>query len=322
MLPLARQGGIDSFLTRLVVQLVAGRERETEALELLLAALGSDPLNVELLWAQSNLYQISERLEEAKQPLLTAISLAPDNPELYDALARLAEGQEEFADSLEWRRRALLADPGDPNYAHNIAGDLYLLDLNEEGDAWLRRVRAIDPDRMDLIVRLEIMSAYTADDQDRLIAILEEALPMVLTSELHYFVPTVLYPSVMAQNGRSREALDYLSELIPGLQDYSKLISNSRFAQYMQIISFGLQRDIRDEESYRQLVSTFENAVLAEYGADWRENTPPINEIIFDVWKDSPDGAKQVFLETHKDWTMFNGQWLQLQIYPWLEDLR
>lgn len=32
--------------------------------------------------------------------------------------------------------------------------------------------------------------------------------------------------------------------------------------------------------------------------------------------------AKQVILEKHGDWPTVSGQWLQLQIYPWLEDLR
>ena len=321
MLLLASQGSIGSFLTREIVEIVSERDREEEALDLLLAALEKDPLNIDLLWAQANLYRNSGRPQDAKQPLLTALKLAPDNPELYKKLGELAHDQEDFVEAMDWFRQAVIADPEDPQLTYEIARKFYVFGLVREADLWFDRVRSIGPDRIDLIVALEITSAAAAQDQDRLLEVLERALPLVLSREVNYFLPTVYYPSVMSARGRSQQALDHLTELIPDLQDYSKLIDNSRFSQYLQLISFGLQGDVLDEESFKQLAASFLRVFVAAY-PDFRDNLPKINVISVEVWLGNHDGAKQVFLEAHADWPMFIGQWLQFQIHPWLEDLR
>jgi hypothetical protein len=125
----------------------------------------------------------------------------------------------------------------------------------------------------------------------------------------------------MSALGRSQEALDRLTELIPDLQDYSKPSGKSRLSQNLQFTSFGLQGDVLDEESFNQLAASYVRAAAALY-PDWRVNFPKMNVINFEVWLGNHDGAKQVFLEAHADWPMFIGQWLQLQAYPWLEELR
>ncbi len=321
MLLLASQGSIDSFLTREIVEIVSERDRKEKALDLLLAALEKDPLNIDLLWAQANLYRNSGRPQDAKQPLLTALKLAPDNPDLYNTLGWLAHNQEDFVEAMDWFRQAVIADPEDPQLASEIASIFYEFGLLREGDFWLDRVRSIDPNRMDLIIALEILGATAAQDQDRLLEVLEGTLPLVLSAEVDYFLPSVYYPSVMSALGRSQEALDRLTELIPDLQDYSKPSGKSRLSQNLQFTSFGLQGDVLDEESFNQLAASYVRAAAALY-PDWRVNFPKMNVINFEVWLGNHDGAKQVFLEAHADWPMFIGQWLQLQAYPWLEELR
>jgi tetratricopeptide (TPR) repeat protein len=308
-------------LTREIVEIVSERDREEEALDLLLAALEKDPLNIDLLWAQANLYRNSGRPQDAKQPLLTALKLAPDNPDLYNTLGWLAHNQEDFVEAMNWFRQAVIADPEDPHLASVIASIFYSFGLLREGDFWLDRVRSIDPNRMDLIVRLEIMSAAAAQDQDRLLEVVEGTLPLVLSADVDYFLPSVYYPALMSARGRSQEALDHLTELIPDLQDYSKLTGKNRFSQNLQFTSFGLQGDVLDEESFNQLAASYVIAAEALY-PDWRVNFPKMNVINFEVWLGNHDGAKQVFLEAHADWPMYTGQWLQFQVYPWLEELR
>jgi Tfp pilus assembly protein PilF len=325
MLVLAKQGNIDSFLTRQLVGGLSGRDRHEEALELLRAALQTDPLNIDLLLAQANLYRNTDRPEEAKQPLLTALKIAPENPEPHRQLAWLANSQENFVEAQDWFRKALIADPEDPEIVSGIAGTFYIFGLLSEGDRWFERVRAMAPERVDLMIDLEIRAAAAAQDQDRQLEVLERALPLVLTGEADYFLTTIYYPSVMGARGRSQEALDYLTELIPELQDYSKLIDTGRFEQYLQVVSFPLQKDLMDRGSFQRLAQGFAKVVEAQY--PWiSDTTAPaentINKVLYRTWLGDHDQALELILEGHADWPMFSGQWKQLQIYPWLEDLR
>jgi tetratricopeptide (TPR) repeat protein len=252
---------------------------------------------------------------------LTTLKLAPDNPDLYNTLGWLAHNQEDFVEAMDWFRQAVIADPEDPQLASEIASIFYEFGLLREGDFWLDRVRSIDPNRMDLIIALEILGATAAQDQDRLLEVLEGTLPLVLSAEVDYFLPSVYYPSVMSALGRSQEALDRLTELIPDLQDYSKLSGQSRLSMNLQFTSFGLQGDVLDEESFNQLAASYVRAADAHLPG-WRVNFPKMNVINVEVWLGNHDAAKQVFLEAHADWPMLTGQWLQLQAYPWLEELR
>lgn len=324
MVVLAKQGTIDSFLTAAVVGNLSGRDRSDEALDLLLAALETDPLNIDLLQSQSNLYRQTDRPEEAKQPLLTALEIAPDNPELYGNLAWLAHSQENFVESMDWFRQALIADPESVQPVYFLARNFYAFGLLLEGDLWFDRLRSAAPDRIDLIIELEIVAADAAKDPDRLIDVLERALPLVLTAEADYFRPTVHYPSIMSMQGRSQEALDYLTGLIPRLQDYSQLVDDNRFAQYLQIVSFNLQQDLLDRESFEQIAQGFVKNIEVQYPnlADTPASVNTINKVMISTWLGNHDRALELLLEGHVDWPMFSGQWLQLRIYPWFEHLR
>jgi hypothetical protein len=129
----------------------------------------------------------------------------------------------------------------------------------------------------------------------------------------------------MGAQGRSQEALDYLTELIPELQDYSKLVDTGRFEQYLQLVSFPLQEDLMDRANFERLAHGLSEIVEAQY--PWVSDTAApgentINKVLFRTWSGDYDQALELLVEGHADWPMFNGQWLQLQIYPWFEDYR
>jgi len=274
--------------------------------------------------AQANLYRNTDRVEEAKQPLLTALEIAPDNPGLYMNLAWLAHSQEDFGESLDWFRKGLSVDPEDAQFAANIARIFYEFGLLQKGDVWSGRVRTISPERTDLIMGLEIEAAAAAKDQSRLLEVVERALPLVLTAEVDYFLPTIYYPSIMSEQGRSQEGLDYLAEVIPGVLDYTRLIDDNRFAQYLQLVSFNLEQDLMDRESFQELAELVVNNIEARYPDiyDSPASVNTINKAMISHWLGDSNRALEFLLEGHADWPMFNGQWLQLQIYPWFEYLR
>ncbi len=328
MVRLAEGGRIDSFLTaRLVFQITGPfRGRNVEGLELLLTALETDPLNVDLLTTLSTFYWETDRPDEAKPPLLTALQVAPENPELYRSLGSLAFNQENVVEAQDWFRQAHVADPDDPAIVRTIARIFYLFGLLSEGDQWFDQVRAMAPGRADLIIDLEIEAAAAAQDQDRLLKVLEEAIEFTITAESYDFLSTVYYPSVMGAQGRSQEALDYLTELIPGLQDYSKLIGTSRYEQFLQGQSFLLQQDVMDQERYERLAEGFAEIAEAQYPwlADTTDPGEPrtIYKIMYRTWLGDHDQALELLLEGHADWPMLGEGWLLLQVYPWFERYR
>lgn len=327
MVRLAKRGHIDSFLTRQLVYQISGplRGRNDEGLELLLSALETDPLNIDLLMALSTFYLETDRPEEAKPPLLTALKVAPENPELYRRLAWLARSQDVYTEAQDWYRQALMADPEDPAIAASIARNFYRFGLLSEGDQWFDRVRAMATGRDSLIVDLELEAAAAAQDPDRLIEVLERAIALTIAAEGYSFWSTFYYPSVMGPQGRSQEALDYLTELIPELQDYSRLMGTNRYEQFLQIFSFQLQQDLMNQESYERLAEAFAKIAEAQY--PWlADTTEPGNrtiyKVLFRTWLGEYDQALELLLEGHADWQMFDGQWRLLQIYPSFEHYR
>ncbi|MDH3275145.1 MAG: hypothetical protein OEM99_11475 [Gammaproteobacteria bacterium] len=327
MVRLAKRGHIDSFLTGELVFLISGpvRGRNEEALELLLSALETDPLNIDLLRAQYRFFRDTDRLEEAKQPLLTALKVAPENPAFYRYLAQLARSQDKFVEAQDWYRQALIVDSENPEIVASIARTFYQFGLLSEGDRWFDRVRAMAPGREDLIFNLEIESAVAAEDQDRLIEVLEKGIALTIAAEGYNFLSTVYYPGVMSAQGRSQEALDFLTGLIPELQDYSKLVGTNLYVQFMQTQTFGLQQDVMDQESFERLAKGFARVIEAQYTsiADMTDSDiRTIYKVMYRNMLGEHELALELILEDYADWPIFSDGWLYLQNYPWLERYR
>jgi len=319
MVLLASQGKIEAFLTRQLVQILMPR-REAEALNVLRRALETDPLNYDLWMAQASLHFSSGRPEDAKQPLLTALQLKPENSETYVALGYLALGENNYAEGIDWFRQALMADPDNHVHIWRIAGELYDVGLVSEGDQWFDRFRSAYPDQLDhLHADLELRAAVAAQDQDRLLEVLQRDVARALTGEVDFFLPIVFYPAMMSTHGRSEEALEYLTKLIPELQDYSVLVEG-KSAQLMQLISFGLQRDLMDREEFQKLTDVLVKAHDAA-NPNWRERGK-IHEINAEIWLGNSDNAKQIFMDEHANWPLTSGGWIMVKAFPWLEELR
>jgi TolB-like protein/Tfp pilus assembly protein PilF len=320
MLALVRKGNVGSFLVRDVVEAISGppRNRDEEALEILRAALRLDPLNFELLWAEASLYRSTNRLEDARQSLLTALQIAPDNPLLYATLSEIAADLNEQVEGMDWLRQASIVDPSDPIYRLAIARRFYSFGLKEQGDIWLERARAIDETRA-AIADAELMSIALTGDDERLLGRVREILPRTLDRDTRHdiFWPINYYVAVMANQGRARDALDYLGNLVPGLEDYSALAGDNRGTFYAQGVSCWLQQYLMDRDSYRLLMEKYIDT-LDTAGIAWRE--PATNVVSMAVSMGDLDEAKRLFLQHHDSWHWAN--WWQLLTFPWMEDFR
>jgi hypothetical protein len=148
-----------------------------------------------------------------------------------------------------------------------------------------------------------------------------EILPKTLDPEAKHdwVMPINYYVAVMARTGRAREALDYLGNLVPGLEDYSRLAGNTRGAIYTQGVSSWLQQYVMDRESYRTLAEDYID-MLDTAGIPWRSTAT--NEIAFAASMGDLDEAKRLFLEHNGSWDISESTWWQMLSFPWLEELR
>ena len=324
MVSLVGQGSVDPFTLRELVGMLRYRDRDEEAIEVLRDALERDPLNFELLWAQATALRAAERFDEARQSLLTALEIAPDNPMLHINIAFIELERENYVEAFDWFRQASVIDPSDPVATLRLAEFFYLFDLSEQGDAWLAHGRPIGPDRKSLNRYkrdLELISASVARDDERLLELTESALAADLEEDIDTFWPIQYYVELMARRGQARAALDYLSGLVPGLEDYTRLAGATRASFYTQGISSWLQQYVMDRESYRESMATYVNTLDAA-GIPWRVNGGEANGISMDASVGKLDEARRVFLEESETWSAYDTRWWQILNYQWLEEFR
>lgn len=320
---LAQTGDIEPYLTHSIVYLISGvpRHQDEEALEMLRGAIESDPLNIELLLAQANLFRDIDRPEEAKQPLLTAARVAPQNPQILVSLASLARSQRQYAEALEWYRQARVLDSNDPIIVRSIAAIFYEFEFEEEGDHWSNQLRAMNPEPC-FITLLDVWSAKRAGDTDRLIEMLTRDLARLISERAFCYNSIDLFVFAMSDLGQSQQAVEFLSELIPGLTDYSTIIRDNRWSMYFQYLSVMLQKDSMDSESHRELYATYQNALTEAY-PNWGETVASVYLISQEVMEGDLDGAKTMTLETYTPETYYDWwRWEQFLRYPWLQELR
>jgi TolB-like protein len=322
MLVFAESGSFDSFLTRALVSIISGGpwHHEEEALELLRRALEADPLNYELLWAQSLLFRRLDRPEEAKQPLLTAAEIAPQNPLIPQTLGYLAFNQGRYAEGLEWSRRAAVLDPDDPLLTKDIASVFYALDMLDEGDYWYEQTEARASDEC-LMVSLEATAADAASDTERLLERVTNDLERSVADPdfcKSFQVPIDYFVWTMSELDQSQQALDYLEELVPTLYD-GKILPGHKQRQYIQILAVFLHYDVMDTESFREFARGY-NASWAEISPDWRSTTAPVYLISTDYVMGNVEQAKSLFLERYTH--TYHWRWRQFLKYPWLAEFR
>ena len=98
------KGEADPYVVRKLVEWLLKKKRAEEAIVILRNSLINDPLNFDLLRAQSTLYQRIGRGADAEQPLLTALKIQPENLAIYYQLSQISMDQENVIGFFEWRK--------------------------------------------------------------------------------------------------------------------------------------------------------------------------------------------------------------------------
>jgi tetratricopeptide (TPR) repeat protein len=211
---------------------VANSLRFFEALEesllVIQAGLMLDPLSADLYSAQGQTFIDMKRYEEAEAAFARAIELAPDNPNHYSDMSELAQKTGHLARALDWNRKAIEKDPQDHELVAQMSQTLFLLGLTEEGSRWASRCYALAPQTA-VCRRLQLDESRARNDSARLLelstAMLKDDVEM---RRWAFYTAIHSYADVMMEQGRAREAFDYLASLYPGIAEHEKAPANIR----------------------------------------------------------------------------------------------
>jgi TolB-like protein/Flp pilus assembly protein TadD len=241
---------------------------EQQAIELLKAGLMIDPLEAELHRELGNVYVASDDLDNARASLQRALELAPDNPNSYLSMSYLEKEFDNLPAALDWMREASLVDREDHEIAAMLAKDLYRLGLPEEGDYWLARVQALAP-ASGLARSLEVDRAAAREDPEQVIALASAAIADQVEDRQGAFSDSLFrYVDVMTQEGRSREAYNFLVSVRPEVTQYDQVPPDMQ-GLMTQWASIGVMSGFE----------TFENRKAA-----WQQMTGGLDELGF-PWK-------------------------------------
>ena len=261
-----------------VREVVAGRlnfffKQPQQAIEVIQAGLLVDPLAAELHSTLGNIYLDQEQLDQAREALQRAQQLAPENPNFYSDLADLEKESNNLLAALNWNRKATEVDPQDHELANEIAVELYALELPEEGDRWFARVKALVPDSPTQH-NLEIERAVARKEFDQAIALAEKVVSAQVPERRGSFAnPLFTYASLMLDNGKAKQAYDFLVSVRPEIADYSVLPVGIEGVM-MQMASVRLMTGFESpqvrEQAWLQIVSHWE-----AMGFPWRDPKSP-----------------------------------------------
>jgi TolB-like protein/predicted Zn-dependent protease len=326
MLPVFDEGYGDSFVRRYAANYLADKERFAEALDLLRDALVVDPLNVDLLVANSQILRRADRPEEALQPLATAIKVQPGNPMLYLRSGYLEASQNRIAQSLDFFRKAAEADLVDPFPALLVARTLNKIGMYDESNVWINVHRGRAGREGD-IMNLEAWTARRRGDGETLRRIVPQALDRLLRGETkgeysvtNLCVILIHYSFIMHEDNRSQEALDYLEKFYPGASSLTAdvALSSREMFNVHTCATMPLIKDVTERNSYEETFRKYWDDLTAR-GFEYERS---LLDIVRKVFVRDIEFAKDIFFEHFGEDSTLLGDWGFIVHYPWLADFR
>ena len=321
MLLLFEEGVGLPYARRTAANMLAMVGRFEEARRLVDQALATDPLNYELLSAQSNVLQQLGFYEEAQVSLLKQQEIEPENAMVQYRLGLLEQQRDHYVDALPYMKQHALLDRTSPHptlflgHLFNDAG------LYSEADRWYERFEARNPDAA-LLVQRDVFRARARGDRNTLKAVLDDSLERSLNGEVP---PEMLgpiarfYAHLAVEDGRSQEALDYIESYYPGISDFKRFAGSNWLVyrlQYYGVLPLALA--VSDDDA-RILQDAVENA--EKYGIQL-EDFPEWN-MEFQYLVNGLDAGKAAFMELYSDnLNVFDFSWQAHVEAPWLAGLR
>lgn len=260
----------ESYLRQLLVNGLAGyMNRPEDALAVIEAGLLIDPLEPNLHASCGAVYMKMDRLEDALAAFTKANELDPRNPNHYSNLASISARMGDLRGKLNWYRKAAETDPEDHELAAFLAEQLYALGLAEEGDRWAQKVAILAPGS-DVARKVELArsDAMGNDEQS-----LNLALQMIEdeVGDRRGAIGSAIYryTTLMAEAGRSKEAVEYLVSREPNLLAFDQTFQ-SFLPIMMQWRTIGLMKDYLPAEEVLQNWEMF-TVKMDGTGLPWKD---------------------------------------------------
>jgi TolB-like protein/thioredoxin-like negative regulator of GroEL len=303
----------DNDIKLVLAGYLSGRNQESEALEILEAALQNDPLNARILYDLAGTYFELGKRDAARASVLKSLELDPGQPNAYIILGDIAGSTGDGTTMLKSYIKAMTIDPSDLDLATLVAENLYYIGLPEFGDRFRSRVMAVEPNSV-RVLGLSFTRAMMVGDND---VAAEFARGMIETGE--YWRSAVLF---LVQNAVVSddvwETIVFLDKHIPGFSDLGNLnipfdVHAIRFA-YLDVF-----RDIKGEDE----VSRYLDSVIeAARGLGLIiEDRPPIYVNVL-AFRGETEAAIELMLSRMltRSIAMFPS-WRQVSMRPLLADI-
>jgi len=259
----------ETYIRLRVADILVGQlDDKASATEVLRAGLLIDPLAADLHAQLGQVYMADHRLEAARVELEKARQLAPDNPNHYYYLSSLEKENNNLPAALEWARRAVETDPQDHELAADLAQDLYVLELPEEGDRWYARVKALAPGSP-VARRVELNRALARKDDTLAEALAKSMISdQVENRQSAFFVAAYIYTDLKLRSGTAKQGYDFLVSTRPEITDYSARPDTSQ-GRIMQNFSITMMAGFEPFEVRKQ--AWLQHAAALDAGGQpWR----------------------------------------------------
>ena len=208
-----------------------------------------------------------------------AIELAPGNPNHYIAMSDLEKQLDNLPVALDWLRQATQVDREDHEIAAMLARDLYQLRLPEEGDYWLARVQILAPGS-GLARSLEVDRAVARGDEEQVIALASKIIADQVEDRKSAYRDSVFrYIDTMLQDGRAKEAYDFLVNVRPEITQYDQIPLDMK-GLVTQWASIGAMSGFETFENRQTAWDAFTDR-LDELGFPWKLT-------VESIWKLTP----------------------------------
>ena len=168
---------------------------------------------------------------------------------------------------------------------------------------------------------LDVISANLEGDQDRLLEMLRRDLRLVVAESQVCYFPIDYYAWTMGERGEAQQAIDFLTELLPDIQDYANPIVENRRNLYLQFMSLYLQSGVLDQTTYQKLAEGYWTAIFDHF-PKLEDSAASVYLISTEFTSGNIDRARSIFLESYTVDFGSIWRWQQFLKYPWLTEFR
>ncbi len=238
--------------------------RSDEALAIIERGFRIDPLSIFLLNQRARRMTSLDRFDEALADYARIREIAPTSVIGYNGPAYVHADRGEYAEVVRWRARNMAIDPDDHELAADAAQYLLLMGLTAEALPWIRRAELLNAAGSDTR-RVLIQYAEQSGDRERAIALSREILRERRDNRRWvYGMAAIHYATLMAEAGKTDEALRYFDKVSPGALSLPPPTPESEMDLIVQAIAAGYLVRNEDPAQRKIRADRFRSGILSQ----------------------------------------------------------